>query len=411
MASPAWSCSYPLMYFSYDHDDQDAMLIVGFLPPFGSHSWHFKEHRRSEQGRRPGTADAPALTAVRAPVQPRRAMRTAHPALLAALALAACSSPRTPPPAAPVAPAPTAAAEDASAAPVARQPPADPRREAVLAAWRVDASARADPPSLVAGPVDYPGDGVHVAAVVASGGEARLVVTAVPFVAGSQASASLMISGDPAAVIAGVSVRDVNRDQRPDVAVFLREEYRLEDYLPLQRFALFYTLRTQPERSLAQLVRSEVELLGVRDDEALAAAIPTQGSYEPPADGVSPVRFIARLGYATPAQFRQAVAATGLRLCTDLPDRTGVRRKRCANMPAARLTDALITGRIRRDLGGFTDVLTDDPDGLTMPSCQRAGREVHCNANIGGPSGVDWSLVGDGAAMRLVELSPWAESS
>lgn len=341
-------------------------------------------------------------------------MRPSPTALLAALALAACSSPRTPPPAAPVAAAPVAPAEDASAAPVARQPPADPRREAVLAAWRADASDRTDPPSLVAGPVDYPGEGAEstrVAAVVASGSSAELVVTAVPFVAGSQTHTSLTISGDPAAVIAGVSVRDVNRDQQPDVAVFLREEYRLEDYLPFQHLALFYTLRTQPERSLAQLVRSEIELLGVRDDAALAAAIPTQGSYEPPAEGMSPVRFIARLRYATPAQFRQAVAATGLRLCTDLPDRTGVRRKRCTTMPAARLTDALITGRIRRDLSEFVDVLTDEPNGLTTPSCQRAGREVHCNANIGGPAGVDWSLVGEGAAMRLVELSPWAESS
>lgn len=341
-------------------------------------------------------------------------MRPPHTALLAALALAACSSPRTPPPAAPVAPpSPVAVVEDA-AAPVERQPPTDPRREAVLAAWRADAAGQTDAPSLVAGPVDFPGegaDGARVAAVVASGSNAELVVTAVPFVAGSQVHTSLTISGDPTTVIAGLSVRDVNRDQRPDVAVFLREEYQLADYLPFQHFALFYTLRTQPERSLAQLVRSELELLGVRDDAALATALPAQGSYEPPAEGMSPVRFLARLRYATPAQFRQAVAATGLRLCTDLPDRTGVRRKRCTTFPAARLTDALITGRIRRDLGQFVDVLSDEPDGLTTPSCQRAGREVHCNANIGGPAGVDWSLVGEGASMRLIELSPWAESS
>jgi hypothetical protein len=159
------------------------------------------------------------------------------------------------------------------------------------------------------------------------------------------------------------------------------------------------------------MVRAEVQLLGVRDDAAVAAALPTMNAYEAPAAGVSPARFLARLRYATPAQFRAAVASTGLRLCTDLPDRTGNRRRRCATTPVARLTDALITGRIRRDLGTFDEVLTDEAGELTMPSCQRQGAEIHCGANIGGPAGVGWALVGEGATLRLIEVCPWAESS
>jgi len=334
-------------------------------------------------------------------------MKHRLPSFAASLVLAACSASRG---AANPTPAPTPAPA-ADAAVAAATPPPDPRREAVLAAWR--ATNPNTSPTLVGDPIDYPDEGVgpRVAAVVTTGEGATLLVTPVPYVEGQQASASLLITGAPAEVIAGLSARDINGDHKNDVAVYLRREHELEGYAPLQHLALFYTLQTTPERSMAPLERAEVELLGVRDDASLALATPSLGHYEAPAEGMSPARFIARLRYATPAEFRQAVAATGLRLCTDLPDRTGTRRKRCTTYPAARLTDALITGRVRRDIGTFVDVLTDDTHDLTFPSCRRAGAELHCNANAGGPVGVDWSVVGEGAAMRLIEISPWAESS
>ena len=336
-------------------------------------------------------------------------MKHPLPLLAASLIVAACSASRgasNPTPAATPAPA-------ADAAVAAAATPPDPRREAVLAAWRATNPNAAAAPTLVGDPIDYPDEGVgpRVAAVVAEGNSAALVVTPVPHVAGQQATATLLLTGAPAEVIAGLSARDINGDHKNDVAVFLRREHELDGYAPLQHLALFYTLQTTPERSMAPLERAAVELLGVRDDASLALAIPSLGRYEAPAEGMSPARFIARLRYATPAEFRQAVAATGLRLCTDLPDRTGTRRQRCTTYPAARLTDALITGRIRRDLGTFVDVLTDDTHDLTFPSCQRAGAELHCGANAGGPIGVNWSVVGEGAAMRVIEISPWAESS
>ncbi len=337
-----------------------------------------------------------------------------HPhTLVASLFVAACSGSRASAPTAPVtAPAPVAAAPAAPAAPAT--PPADPRREAVLAAWRAENPNTTDAPTFVGDPVDYPDEGVtgaRVAAVVAAGSVATLLVTPVPYVAGQHATGSILLSGPPAEVVAGLSVRDINGDHRNDVAVFLRREYELDNYAPLQHFAHFYTLVTTPAREMKPMERASVELLGVRDDVVLAAAIPSLGRYEPPADGMSPARFIARLRYATPAEFRAAVAPAGLRLCTDTPDRTGTRRKRCTPYPAARLTDALITGRIRRDLGTFVEVLEDDTHDLTFPSCQRHGQELRCNANIGGPAGVDWTVVGEGAAMRIIEISPWAESS
>ncbi len=337
-----------------------------------------------------------------------------HAILAASLLAAACSGSRatatTTTATTSTATTTTATAPDASAP---ATPPADPRREAVLAAWRAAEANSTDAPAIVGGPIDYPGEGAgaRVAAVVSAGHGATLVVTPVPYAEGQQATASLQITGDASEVIAGLSARDVNGDHRDDVAVFLRREYELEGYAPVQHFALFYTLVTTPEREMKPLERAEVELLGVRDDAALAAALPGMGRYEAPADGMSPVRFIARLRYATPAEFRQAVAPSGLRLCADMPDRSGTRHKRCTTYPTARLTDALITGRIRHDLGTFVDVLTDDTSGLTFPSCQRRGQELRCNANTGGPSGVDWTVTGEGASMRIVEVSPWAESS
>jgi len=331
-------------------------------------------------------------------------------ALSVALASAACRPtplPVAPPPVAPPAPPPVPAAVDAGA------PQVDPRSAALVAAWRAANPQETGEVTVRGEPVDVPDPtdpGARAAGVVQHGSDATLVLTAVPFVAGSAATVGLSYDLAPES-ITGVSARDLNGDRRPDLAVFSRDERVLESYLPLQRYARFFALRTGPERSLAAMVRAEVQLLGVRDDAGLAAALPTMNAYEPPAAGMSPVRFLSRLRYATPAQFRAAVAPSGLRLCTDLPDRTGNRRRRCATTPVARLTDALVTGRIRQQLGTFDEVESDEVGELTMPSCQRQGAEIRCGASVGGPAGVYWSLVGEGESLRLVEVCPWAESS
>ncbi len=332
---------------------------------------------------------------------------------LSSLLLVAAAGCRSAPPPTPVtapvvAPAPTVATTvDAGA------PAADPRRDALMAAWRATHPDVAGEVSVRGEIIDVPdpaAPGARVAAVLVHETALTLVLTPVPFVAGQQASTSLSMLNATEA-FTSISARDVNGDQRPDLAVFLSAEEVVADYLPLQHFAHFFALRTEPERSLASMVRAEVQLFGVRDDAGLAAALPTLNAYEPPTAGMSPMRFLSRLRYATPAQFRAAVAPSGLRLCTDFPDRTGNRRQRCVNTPVARLTDALITGRVRNSLGEFTDIVVDDDSGLQTPSCQRHGAEIRCGASVGGPSGVNWSLIGEGATLRLIEISPWAEST
>ena len=334
-------------------------------------------------------------------------------AAFAAALLAACGAPRARAPM----PAPQAARATPPPAPTPALSPDASRREAVLAAWRAahpNPGPDDAPPVVVGDPIDYPEEGAagsRAAGVVASGTFATLVVTPVPHVEERQATATLQTTGAPAETIAGLAARDVNGDGRADVAVFLRREYELDGYAPLQHLALFYTPIGVGERGLAALERAEVELLGVRDDAGLAAAIPTLGRYEAPREGLSPARFIARLRYATPAELREAVAPAGLRLCTDTPDRTGARRKRCTLYSRAQLTDAFVTGRVREALGAVVEVRRGEARGLAFPSCRRVGRELRCGANAEGPAGVDWTLVGEGASLRLVEVSDWAETS
>ncbi len=330
--------------------------------------------------------------------------------------LSACSGSRATPVAAPVtvSAADAATATDAVVAVADVAPPTDPRREALTAAWMSTHPEGGETFSILAGPTDYHDaatPGARVAAVIKRGSSAILVVTPVPFDAEKVATLTLPNDVSDAGEVVGMTVRDVNGDHRDDVAVFQLHDRTLEGYVPLGEFMSLVTYMPEPYPQLASLERIRMQLLGTGNDAEFATALQTLNTYEPPAQGMSPMRFISRLRYATPAQFRAAVAPGGLRLCTDYPDRTGNRHKRCRTVLVSQMTDAMITGVIRNSLGEFTEVITDDLNGLQGGSCQPQGREIHCGASVGGPSGDSWSLIGEGASMRLIELAPWAESS
>lgn len=312
------------------------------------------------------------------------------------------------------------AVDPADAAPVAvddaatsaAAPAANPALTAVLAAHHADQRNWSGTPRVLFGPiaVDDPTDpGQHAVAVV-MGESPSLVYTAVPFVAGQSAAGSLY--GVDAEKITGLSVRRINGDQRPDVAVFLRDEVVTESYVGVGLLARFYSLDTSTERTMVPLYRSELELAGVRSEAELDAQIPTLGRFEAPTATTSPGRFLARLRYATPEQFVSVVPATGLRLCRDVPDRSGNRRKTCRSVARNRVASEY-TARynIRQALGEFADTGVDDHRGLQTPSCQRRAQELTCGANEGGPVGVNWALSVEGGVLRIAEVSPWHESS
>lgn len=315
-----------------------------------------------------------------------------------------------------------AATSDASAA--ATAPAVDPRTTALLAAYnRSDSSgaARASTaPRVLFGPiaVQDPTDvGARVVAILGDETQAKLVYTAVPFAAGQQAVLSLG-EGDLGEIapraITGLAVRRINGDTRPDIAVFASEERTTESYLPLQMFTHLFTLRAEPEqeRSIAPLIRTQLELAGVRTEQELDAQLATLGRFEAPTATMSPARFIARLRYATLDELVSVVPAAGLRLCNDVPDRTGRRRKSCRAVARAAIrAEFEARFNIRRVLSPFAELEGDDSYQLTTPACQRARNQLDCGANVGGPAGVHWTLTSEGNLLRVAEITAWHEDT
>lgn len=301
----------------------------------------------------------------------------------------------------------------------------DPSTTALLAAYhsgapRAATRASTDAPRVLFGPVavqDPTDEGARVVAILGDETSARLVYTAVPFVAAQHAALSLgegELGEIAPRAITGLAVRRINGDSRPDIAVFTNDERTTERYLPLQMFMHLYTLRAEPdqERSLAPLVRTQLELAGVRTERELDAQLATLGRFEAPTATMSPARFIARLRYATLAEFVSVVPAGGLRLCNDVPDRTGRRRKACRAVARAAIrADFEARFNIRRVLSPFAELEGDDSYQLTTPACQRARAQLECSANVGGPAGVNWTLSSEGALLRVAEITAWHEDS
>lgn len=308
---------------------------------------------------------------------------------------------------------------DADASAAHTSTAADPRITALLAAWGASETS-AGAPRILFGPiaVDDPTDvGPRVVAILGEGARAKLVYTAVPFVAGQQAALALGERDfgeiDPSK-ITGLAVRRINGDTRPDIAVFTSDERTIEQYVPLQMFTHLFTLRTDPEgeRTLHALIRTQLELAGIRTEQELDAQLPTLGRFEAPTAGMSPARFIARLRYATIEQLVSVVPAAGVRLCNDVPDRTGRRRKSCRSVARSAIRGEFAARfNIHQTLAPFAEVEGDDSYQLTTPACQRARNQLDCGANIGGPAGLNWTLSSEGDLLRVAEITAWHEDS
>jgi hypothetical protein len=235
------------------------------------------------------------------------------------------------------------------------------------------------------------------------------VATAVPYrdgmaaVGGPELHASA--AGPPA--VAGLSVRDLDRDGDADVALFLSADD--QPAAGLQHYLWAFTATAATPFGFAEMPAAQCRLLGVRDDAALAAALPTADRFAPPAAGTSPGRFVARLELATAAELRSVLAPAGLRLCRDAAPRSGQRQRRCTTTPAARVTAAVVA-RMRREVDRLAAVMSDAgfSDGALTPECTREGALIRCHASEGGPRGTDWVLSGDGATLRLVEATAWS---
>ena len=337
------------------------------------------------------------------------------PLVALAVALSACRPAPAPPRPAPLLTprAPVAAAVDVPAP----SPPEDPARAAVLATWRARMPGWPSPPRLHGSPVAWPGGPagservvVAVSAVgnIPAADAVFLVATAVPSRDGAGEVAAMEFVGPsgPSALLAGLSVRDLNHDGVPDVAVLLSPDPSPGAGVhPLLRA---FTATAEAPFGFVGLPTAQSRLFGVRDDAAVAAALPSMDRFEPPTADTDPIRFVARLELATATELRSVLAEPGLRLCHDL-QRAGRHQRRCEQIPLARVNDAVVA-RMHRDLGGFAAIERTDgfSDGVLTPECTREDALIRCHASAGGPRGIDWLLSGDGATLRLVEATDWS---
>jgi hypothetical protein len=154
----------------------------------------------------------------------------------------------------------------------------------------------------------------------------------------------------------------------------------------------------------------EAKLMGAKDEASLDREIATIGTFDKLNDA-SPIRLIARLSDAKPAELQSLVGSKGLKLCK----RQG-EKKTCASI-AQKSIDAKKAKQIVDRAGVIASYARDDSDldeGLQVPSCsaeEKNPKRIDCVASIRGPAGGAWIFERTDAGLRLVEVWSWAEDS
>ena len=156
----------------------------------------------------------------------------------------------------------------------------------------------------------------------------------------------------------------------------------------------------------------EASVLGATDEASLDKEVATLGTFSA-AKGTSPIKMIARLPNATPADLQALVGKPGLKLCK----RQG-EKKSCKTV-AAKAIDAKKAKQIV-DTAGVIASFEPDPDStepaeaLQVPACEpneKNAKELDCSSSVGGPSGGSWIFEQTDAGVRLSEVWTWAEDS
>ncbi|MFO0624204.1 MAG: hypothetical protein U0325_01190 [Polyangiales bacterium] len=333
--------------------------------------------------------------------------------ILVALTLAAACAPR-PRPAMPAPPTERVASDVPDArvdargdagADAATGTADDAHRARVLAEVReaLAAAQRAAPAGLtwIAGPWVVRERGLatpRLAALVGLEGRAALVSVGQTSDAPPTRWCELGLRGD-ARDTAAVFVRDVDRDGTDEVIVVARDE-PVREGIPLQARATVYTIDTSLGPSWVSLDRIGLALAGDTDEAGVDVSLVRLGHDEPPHAGTVPARFVARLVDASPAGFRAVIDPRGLRVCDPGPRGRSV----CRTLAAAGIADAEVA-RLQRRYVDLVERGGTDPPGVSLQSCQRAGDAVTCGGSHYTQNyGLSWTVRGEGAAMRLVEV-------
>lgn len=260
-----------------------------------------------------------------------------------------------------------------------------------------DLAALAKGAPLQSGPFAWPSGGSS--AVVGAPGEAKLIWKS----GAEQGEAAL-----PRDAQAGI-VKDVDKAGEPELVIFAKAPTTALAWFDDATMAWIFG--TGPTHKPARMWLLELKVMGATDEASLTRELGTLGTLGPTKD-VSPVKVIARLGDATPAELQALVGKQGLSLCT----RQG--QKNSCKKVAQKAIDAKRAAQIVHQ-AGVVATYAPDPEGdtaeaLQPPACEPDEKKpdlITCGASVGGPAGGTWVFTKSADGLRLVEVGSWAEDS
>ena len=259
----------------------------------------------------------------------------------------------------------------------------------------------AGPGAVQAGPFPWPKGGTSAIVDDATEGLARVIWHSA---AGS--------GEDPLPRSAAtVRVMDVTKDGEAELVIFAKPTATKPE--SFEDPTMTWIVGVDPKSKKPQRMwRLENQVLGATDDASLTRELQTIGRFDLAA-GSSPIRIIARLPDATPAELQALVGKAGLKLCHRQAE-----KKKCKTI-TQKAIDAKLAKKIVES-GGVIGAYepdpsaTESPEVLQPPSCapdEKNPQWVTCSASIGGPAGGQWVFEKTSGGLRLAEVWSWAEDS
>jgi hypothetical protein len=198
-------------------------------------------------------------------------------------------------------------------------------------------------------------------------------------------------------------LRDLTKDGEPELVVFSKPPAT-----PLEWFddqTMTWIVGVAPNKQPARMWRLEAQVLGATDDASLDRELAAT-SLGASTDS-SPVKLIARLPLATPAELQALVGTSGLKLC-----HRGKKRK-CSPL-AQKKIDVKAAAKIVALGGEIATYGLDDQEAesLQVPACEvdeKSPTRLNCIASVGGPAGGEWVFDKTASGLRLAEVGSWAE--
>ena len=211
---------------------------------------------------------------------------------------------------------------------------------------------------------------------------------------------------------AGGVVKDLTKDGTPELAIFAKPPQPTPDRV-LDR-AMVWLIGVDPTSNKpARMWLLESQVLGATDDASLGRELDTVSTFVA-GKGVSPVKMIARLPDASPAELKELVGKQGVILCA-----RAAMLKTCTTIAQSAI-DAKTAKKIVA-AGGVIGTFepTPDPNGdlpkmLQPPECWPDAENpdrLDCVAKAGAQVRSEWIFERTERGLRLAEVWTWGDDS